>query len=129
MRRIQQQIISWPLGGTDPRGRLAWAADVESVRDVIWNILMTRPGERLMRPEFGAGLTDYVHQPNNATTRSLIADVIKRSITRWEPRIELEAVEVAPDPHRRSHIDITIRYRLPMTGGSGAVDLDLELRG
>ena len=129
MKRLQQQILSWPLGGPDADGRRAWAADMESVRDVIWNILMTRPGERLMRPGFGAGLTDYIHQPNNATTRSLITDLIKRSIARWEPRIEVEAVEVTPDPRRRSHIDITIRYRLPMIGGSGAVELDLELRG
>src|SRR5262245_21148257 len=91
---------SWPLGGVDELGRLAWSTDERSVREVILNILLTRPGERVQRPEFGAGLLNFVHQPNNETTRNLIGGVVRKSVQQWEPRIVVEEVEVEPSPTR-----------------------------
>ena len=45
-------ILSWPLlGGIDESGRLPYAHDDRSIREVMLNILLTRPGERLLRPE------------------------------------------------------------------------------
>ena len=41
--------------------------------------LLTRPGERLMRPEFGAGIRSFIHHPNNETTRALIADAAQEA--------------------------------------------------
>lgn len=121
------QMISWPLSGPDEQGRYAYAQGNESVREVIWNILMTQPGERLMRPGFGAGLKNFIHQPNNQTTRSLMTDVIRKSIERWEPRIELEAVEVLPDDARRTTVNINIRYRMRYGVEAGAIQLKLDL--
>ncbi len=121
------RIISWPLSGPDEQGRYAWAQGNESVHEVLWNILMTRPGERLMRPGFGAGLKNFIHQPNTQTTRSLMADVIRKSIERWEPRIALEAVEVLPDQARRTTVNINIRYRMRSNAESGAMQLTLDL--
>ena len=82
-------VISWPLGGVDADGRLDWSRDDKSIREVMLNILLTRPGERLMQPDFGAGLLDFVHQPNNETTRNLLLrmkedewnDVINTNLT------------------------------------------------
>lgn len=123
------QIISWPLSGPDENGKLRYARGNESVREVIWNILMTEPGERLMRPQFGAGLRRFIHQPNNQTTRSLMADVIRQSIERWETRIQLEAVEVLPDSARRTSVNITIRYRMRHDATSDAMQLNLDIGG
>lgn len=104
--------MSWPLGAVDEQGRLPYAQDEKSIREVMLNILLTRPGERLMRPGFGAGLLDFVHQPNNETTRHLMADVIRKSIDQWEPRVEVEGVDVLPDPDNLALVDINIRYRM-----------------
>ena len=49
-------FVGWPLDAPDPTGRLAYAADAQCLREALWNVLMTNPGERLMRPDFGAGL-------------------------------------------------------------------------
>ena len=48
-------ILSFPLSGPTDANEFAWTKDLQSFREVIWNILLTEPGERLMRPEFGAG--------------------------------------------------------------------------
>jgi len=127
MSAVTPKIISWPLSGPDEQGRYPYAQDNESIREVIWNILMTRPGERLMRPEFGAGLKNYIHQPNNQSTRSLMKDAIRKSIERWEPRIELEGIEVLPDSARRTMVNITIRYRMRYGVETGAISMDLDL--
>lgn len=120
-------IISWPLEIELENGRLRFAEDNPSIRQVIWNILATRPGERLMRPEFGAGLYNYIHQPNNETTRNLIKDAVVRGVTRWEPRVELTGVQVLPDPEQISHVNVSIHYRNRQNGAAGQVDLNLQL--
>ncbi len=119
--------ISFPLGSVDSDGRLQWASESQSVREVIWNILLTRPGERLMRPEFGAGLRDYLHRSNNQTTRTLIADVVRQAITRWEPRILLDEVAVTSSPDQLNEITLSIRYRLRYDGSADQMDLALTL--
>ena len=111
MRTPLPHIQSWPLSGIDEQGRLGWSVDDRSVREVMLNILLTRPGERLQRPDFGAGLLNFAHQPNNETTRNLIAGVVHKSLERWETRVIVEAVEVAPSPTSVADVHINIRYR------------------
>ncbi|MFO7803356.1 MAG: GPW/gp25 family protein, partial [Desulfovermiculus sp.] len=87
--------VNWPLLGIpDDQGRLHYPSLAESVRQSIRIILLTRPGERLMRPGFGGGLERYLHQPNTLTTRRQIRDLINDSLARWEPRILLDRVDV-----------------------------------
>ena len=66
--------IGWPLlPFPDQNGDLAYpAALAESVRQQLQVILSTRPGEQLMRPGFGAGLTEFLGEPDTITTRRLL---------------------------------------------------------
>lgn len=66
-----------------------------------------------MRPEFGCRVHDHVFAPADATTAGLIAYDVEQALTRWEPRIDLHAVDVNPDPDRpeRMLIDITYAVR------------------
>jgi uncharacterized protein len=125
---IQPPVLtSFPLLSGVQDGRLGWSTGNASVREVMLNILLTRPGERLMRPEFGAGLRDFVHHPNNQTTRALIADATRKSIARWEPRVNVEEVHVEPDTQSLSVVNLSIRYRLRQDGSAGNLDLSLDL--
>ncbi|MEW5755356.1 MAG: GPW/gp25 family protein [Pseudomonadota bacterium] len=112
MRTPIPSIQSWPLGGVDEDGRFSWSSDDQSIRETMLNILLTRPGERLQRPDFGAGLLNFVHQPNNETTRTLMAGVVRKSLERWETRVVVEDVEVAPSPTSVAEVHINIRYRM-----------------
>jgi phage baseplate assembly protein W len=105
-------ILSWPLGSVDDDGHMDWSRDDKSIRDVMLNILLTRPGERLMRPDFGAGLLNFVHQPNNETTRNLIAGVVRKSLAQWEPRVVVDRVDVEPSSDRLAQVHIVIGYHL-----------------
>lgn len=112
MQTPTPNILSWSLGGIDESGRLDWARDDQSIREVMLNILLTRPGERIQRPGFGAGLPDYIHQPNNGTTRNLIAGVVRKNLALLEPRVIVDEVIVQPGAGRLSDVHINIRYRL-----------------
>lgn len=126
MSSLFPSLRSFPLAG--PRaGRHGFAYDDDSVRDALTCILLTRPGERLMRPEFGAGLQRFVHEPNDESTRRLIADVARAAILRHEPRIVLEGVDVESEPDDAASLRVRVRYRLRHDGRAGALALPLGL--
>ena len=121
-------LLSLPLlDGVDADGRLPWSEGNKSQRECMLNILLTRPGERLMRPEFGAGLRNFIHYPNNETTRSLIADTSRRALERWEPRVLMEDVRVLADPQRPSYVHLSIHYRLRYDGSRERLDFSFNL--
>jgi hypothetical protein len=72
-------LIGWPLLPLpDSEGCLNYPSLEESVRQSIRVILITRPGEQLMRPTFGAGLEVFLHDQNTLTTGS--GDGIARAL-------------------------------------------------
>jgi phage baseplate assembly protein W len=75
---------------------LLYVAGPEKVREAIWIVLETEPGERLMRPSFGCGLRRYLGQTNTVAVRALIKHDVERALAAWEPRIRLTSVDVTP---------------------------------
>jgi uncharacterized protein len=125
---IYGQGLSFPPRvGAD--GRLAWSGEEENVRESIRVILLTEPGERLMRPGFGCGLRRFLFEPNTPTTRALIREGIGRAISDWEPRVRLEAVEVEPEPEEPRTVNVHISFRLVATGAVGRLGMSLQLEG
>lgn len=91
----------------DAQGRLARVAGPEKVRQAIFTILDTEPGERVMRADFGCGLRRFLMQPNNPGTRAGIERVVTQALTRWEPRIRVLEVHVlSTDDPALVHIDL-----------------------
>ena len=110
------------------QGKSLWINGSDSVRDVLWNILLTSPGERLMRPEFGAGLRQFIHQPNNQTTRRLIADQALKAIARWEPRISVLDLRVDTSSESLNEVTLRILYQIKQTGEQNSLQLGFQLQ-
>lgn len=108
--------------------RFGWVRDNDSVRDVLWNILLTSPGERLMRPEFGAGIRQFIHQPNNETTRRLIAEQAMKAIQKWEPRIQVLELRVDNSAEALNEVTLRILYQIKQTGEHNSLQLGLQLQ-
>ena len=111
-----------------PDGRMLWSEGELNVRESICIILRTRPGERLMRSDFGCGLDRYLFEPNNISTLRLIQEEVKRSLVRWEPRITLNDVVVAINPTNPQAVDITVYYTLVATQKREQVNLTFALQ-
>lgn len=96
-------------------GRLAMVEHDEDIRQAIVLILSTNPGERVMRPSFGAGLNSYVFEPVNTATLALIKTRVEQSLIDWEPRIDVLDVMVRADGVDRSRVLIEVSYRVRAT--------------
>jgi uncharacterized protein len=81
-------------------GGIETSGGARRVQDALWIILSTSLGERVMRPEFGASVHDYVFDTNVPVTWEDLADAIRQAVVRWEPRVDLLNVRVdaAPPP-------------------------------
>lgn len=100
--------------GVDLEGqRIAEASDEANVRQSIWLILGTAPGERVMRPTFGCGIHDLVFGTPNAGMLGNVIREVRVAITLWEPRVDVLDVNAFVDPreHNRLLIDIRVRIR------------------
>lgn len=62
----------------------------------IADVLTTPIGSRVMRREYGSYLTDLMDAPLNNATRLQAYAAVTMAIMRWEPRIRLSRVELAP---------------------------------
>jgi phage baseplate assembly protein W len=105
---------AFPLeGGAD--GDVALAADEEDVREAVRLILETEPGERVMRPDFGAGLRGLVFGPINTTTVALVRHRVEEALTSWEPRIDVDRVDVSIAEATSGKLLVRVDYRVRAT--------------
>lgn len=90
-------------------------AGAEKVRQSIRLVLGTRHGERAMRPDFGAGLEDFLFEPLSTTTAALVRHRVETALVQWEPRIDVLEVRVKVTGRRRDRLDISLDYRIRAT--------------
>lgn len=87
------QGLAFPLSVT-PRGEIALVTGATDIDQAIVLILETIPGERVMRPGFGCRIWELLFAPNNAETRSLAALHVRQALEFWEPRIQVDNIDV-----------------------------------
>src|SRR5882724_3788959 len=104
---------AFPLApGTN--GEVAISAYEEDLRQAVRIILGTARGERVMRPDFGAGLRELVFSPINTTTMALVRHRVEQALVDWEPRIDNVTVQVTTE-RELGKLRIDINYRLRAT--------------
>ncbi len=101
--------------GVDESGGIVLSAEDQNIQECIRVILGTAPGERLMRPDFGSYIHNYVFRPNTASTASLVSYYAREALEKWEPRIDNIAVDAYPDPSAENVMLISIQYRVRTT--------------
>ena len=97
----------------DDRHRITMSEDEDNIRDSIWIILATAPGERVMRPDFGCGIHRLVFAVDDAATRGSAAREVRQALVLWEPRIDV--LDVGVETKYFSQLLITISYRVRTT--------------
>lgn len=102
---------SFPVGAD---GAIRKAEYEESVRQAIWIVLGTAKGERLMRPDFGCAIHDFVFERNTRATAGRMAEAVQDALLRHEPRIELVNVDVDGDG-TGNVMHVSIEYRVRAT--------------
>jgi len=101
---------AFPTGVATTGGIALVRGDTELVQ-AMRLILSTYPGERPMRPDFGCRLRDFVFRPANLDTVAELTHEVRNALLRWEPRVDIEIVNVFPAPSDHSTLYIDIQYR------------------
>jgi uncharacterized protein len=107
--------VGWTLPVSLADGQIVAAREEECVRQSIWMILSTSPGERIMRPDFGCGIHDRVFAANSAGNIGETVNAVYLALIRWEARIDLLNVDAAVDPQQPNRLLIQIDYRVRTT--------------
>jgi phage baseplate assembly protein W len=108
---VGQGWAAFPMR-VDATGSIALVSREQELEEAMRLVLCTAPGERPMRPEFGCRIHDYVFAPADATTAGMLAYEVKNALLRWEPRVNVNKVDVRPDPDDATTMLIDIRYTI-----------------
>lgn len=123
---MQYRGIAYPVK-TGDRGLFKSATDERLIYGNIIQILTTRRGERVMLPEFGSRIYEFIHEPLDHVTCALIRRELIDAIARWEPRIILDKKNTNITPYPQEYrVKAELRYFLK-TQGSKSHTLILEI--
>lgn len=100
---------------TSASGGIALVRRERELEEAMRIILMTYPGERPMRPEFGSRVRDYVFRNTTPETTTALAHEVRTALLRWEPRVEIRKVAVTPDADDASVAYIDVQYEVKGT--------------
>jgi phage baseplate assembly protein W len=111
-----------------PHGQLSLVSGDAEVRQALMMLLSTRPGERVMRPDYGCPLDRLAFAPLDATTEGLAIHYVRTAIERWEPRATLEMVDAVrgDDP---GTLVVTVTYTVRATARADTVVFALDIAG
>ena len=99
-------------------GSVEMVSDEEDIRQSLHILLSTSLGERVMQPDYGCNLNDYVFEGLNSTTIGYIKERVANSILYYEPRIVVERIEVTSEgsvDNLEGRFLIELTYSIPGT--------------
>jgi phage baseplate assembly protein W len=114
--------------GLTSAGGLAMTDGDETVRQALFLLLSTTPGERVMRPGYGSRLHRLIFAPNDDTTAGLAIHYVRQALARWEPRVEVIDVDAHADPDAPWRLLIRLDYRVKasLTPATMTFSVDLD---
>ncbi|MEO8395185.1 MAG: GPW/gp25 family protein [Chloroflexota bacterium] len=99
----------------------------DSIRQAILLLFSTRPGERVMRPDYGCDIHRLVFSPNDDTTAGLAIYYVQRALDRWEPRVEVLRLDAGRDPEAAERLNVTLQYRVRVTRHTELLSFSVNL--
>jgi phage baseplate assembly protein W len=93
----------------------AMVSGEEDIRESLYILLSTMQGERIMLPEYGAGLRPMLYENLNNTLIHLMKNKISQAILFYEPRIGTETIDVTHDTSTEGLVWINIAYTISVS--------------
>jgi len=113
-REFLGQGIAYPFTVNSENKFLMNSYDSQVMQSILL-IMRTAKGERIMRPEFGAGLNKMVFEPNNPATIAILGHEVRDALTKFEPRIDIVNIKVKSDGNSNERINIHLEYKVRRT--------------
>lgn len=71
--------------------------DVAAIKNSIFNIFTTIPGQKILNPTFGLNLLYYLFTGITAENARMLGDTIIKGITKFEPRVTVDNINITTD--------------------------------
>ncbi len=104
--------LKFPFEISKEHGRVEISEFRENIRQSVEIILRTEPGERMLHPEFGTKLHQFLFENMDAQTEEMIEREVRHSLSMWEKRIWDINVEVHMDTGRQGEFRVAVTYRI-----------------
>tara|TARA_R110000765_G_scaffold205484_1_gene310232 strand:- start:307 stop:717 length:411 start_codon:yes stop_codon:yes gene_type:complete len=88
--------LAYPMRLDGVGGSFSQNENLGTLRDGIIQLLMTSPGERVMRPDFGTDLRAAVFEPLDQKLLLTIKTSILEALNKYEPRVIVKSLQVIP---------------------------------
>jgi phage baseplate assembly protein W len=100
-------------------------ADIDAVKRSVKNLIITDKYERLLNPTIGAGISELLFEQMTPLTTIAIRDTIIQTLNEFEPRINIDTIDVTPDYDRNTYF-VSIAFSLVRNEQVGIVEFLLN---
>ena len=111
--------LKFPVTLNNVTGRFEMVSGDENIKESIYVILMTQKGERLLMPNFGSRINDYVFEVMSETNLTLMANNVKTAIEIYEKRIKDIKVDISREYLGQGKLVLNISYVVATTNEIG----------
>lgn len=120
--------ISYPVK-PGRKGLFNIETDIKLIQGNIIQILATRKGERVMLPLFGSKILDFIHEPLDHVTCSLLRFEVINTVSTWEPRIILDRENTIVTPYPDEfRVMAQLRYQIKLFHLQQSLILEINRR-
>ena len=102
-------IFPLPINGSD----IKISKDLAAISNSLQNLFSTLPCQRVLFPDYGLNLLQYLFQPIDEQTAGSIGNAILTNFQKWEPRVTVRQVNVEADPDNNQY-NINIIVDIPV---------------
>ncbi|MCC2545348.1 GPW/gp25 family protein [Hymenobacter sp. BT175] len=89
---------------------LGMTSDEEDIRQSLYLLFHTEPGDRVMNPDYGCPLRQFLFENMDRSSLTHITDVVSKAVLTYEPRISLHEVKVNTDSINDGVIFLEVNY-------------------
>lgn len=116
--------LRFPFSVDAGLGQLREETDRDAyIAQLVRQVILTSPGERINRPTFGAGLSRQVFEATSIAGGALVETMVIQALERWlGALIRVENVTAAAEG---STLRVDVRYRVIATGGRRFLNLEI----
>ena len=114
-RQFLGRGLKFPLQVDGRTGKFATVSQEEDIREAIGIILNTVQGERVMRPEFGTDILEYIFAPSSSSTHHSLMQEVQEQLMFQEPRITDVEVSCRTDGRQSGAVVVEVGYTIRST--------------
>lgn len=119
--------VKWPLEFNSENSGFK-TVDQSNIKEVaifnLKNILLTVPGERIMFPDFGVGIKEYLFDQSSFVNVNQLESNIRNQVNTWAPYILIENIDFNIE---ENSLSLAIKYSVPSAEISDVLNIEISL--